>query len=726
MLCRYCHSFIDDILNQDYQRWSRKPKHSDSEFRDRDWLSIRHGNHHDLQRHASKGCEVCALMVTARARLMPEKLTLAEKWKLQAGAIDVDLAGQTAGFWLYLAGPSRSRIYFDIFNPVAIPYGLPSTGSNGLSADGLQKDTGRLMGPIAQDPMAFHRFNLARSWIVACYEQHSRCQRNVKTPLPTRVIDVGPSDGSEEPRLYVSPGHSRSRDYVVLTHCWGQSERLVTTHKNLKKHQRAIPMSDLPATIRDAITIVRMIGEKYLWVDCLCIVQDSRRDWDDEAVKMCDIYQNSLFCLSALDSQNSSTGILKKADTEHATFTVDHGDPPRLGVRIAPPTFAQAIALSPLTQRAWCLQERMLAPAILHFSQSQMFWECAEGECSESQPTLRPSSGGPKNLLSTKIDAFEHKDRKQIQCTTDTFAEWYEVVETYSSKRLTFERDRLPAILGLARKFAALDKTLDHYIFGIWEEDIHRGLLWRTVTATERSSRALTNSSTPTSTPSSRASSRASSTTSSRRSSRADSLALPLQVSPKSRRQSSPYRGERPNDIPSWSWASISGKVTWSYYSKSTAQVGRLLLTALDPDISTPSTARRRSNRSDPGDYVLLITGRLKRGSYKEGDGSTATGTVTGTFKANPRYPLKCRLDDPDFIVNSCYCLRVASWSFEHRQERMSVKSVHKALYLILDRHPVMDDSNMLAYRRIGIGDDNADSVERVFRNTEKSLIALY
>lgn len=69
-------------------------------------------------------------------------------------------------------------------------------------------------------------------------------------------------------------------------------------------------MSDLPLTFQDAVIISRVLGVRYLWIDSLCIIQDSEEDWVEESNRMGDIYENSLLTISATTATNSKGGIL--------------------------------------------------------------------------------------------------------------------------------------------------------------------------------------------------------------------------------------------------------------------------------------------------------------------------------------------------------------------------------------------------------------------------------
>ena len=46
----------------------------------------------------------------------------------------------------------------------------------------------------------------------------------------------------------------------------------VLTQSTLERKMETIPLSSLPQTLRDAITITKWLGFRYLWIDALCIL----------------------------------------------------------------------------------------------------------------------------------------------------------------------------------------------------------------------------------------------------------------------------------------------------------------------------------------------------------------------------------------------------------------------------------------------------------------------
>lgn len=88
--------------------------------------------------------------------------------------------------------------------------------------------------------------------------------------------------------------------YATLSHRWGVPEPPKLSARENSEHsitrlEAGILSQSLPRTFRDAIKIARYCGLCYLWIDCLCIIQDKTSDgrnfdWEEEAGKMGDIY----------------------------------------------------------------------------------------------------------------------------------------------------------------------------------------------------------------------------------------------------------------------------------------------------------------------------------------------------------------------------------------------------------------------------------------------------
>lgn len=146
-------------------------------------------------------------------------------------------------------------------------------------------------------------FTLAKDWLQDCLANHEKCAVPSEN-LPTRVIKVG-SD-HEEPRLCITKNDRAT--FAALSHCWGGLQVLVTTTTTITERVQGIAMSSLPKTFQDAIEITRQLGIEYLWIDSLCILQDSVEDWARESAKMTAIYSGAMVVIAADAARNGTKG----------------------------------------------------------------------------------------------------------------------------------------------------------------------------------------------------------------------------------------------------------------------------------------------------------------------------------------------------------------------------------------------------------------------------------
>jgi hypothetical protein len=113
-----------------------------------------------------------------------------------------------------------------------------------------------------------------KQWIDSCVFHHPGCRSPVISRLPTRVIDVGPLGGRQDPFLFTPPAGFED-SYVALSYCWGLNQaKFVLTKWKAGTYLPKFPMDTLPKTLQDAILITRRLGFHYLWVDALCIIQE--------------------------------------------------------------------------------------------------------------------------------------------------------------------------------------------------------------------------------------------------------------------------------------------------------------------------------------------------------------------------------------------------------------------------------------------------------------------
>lgn len=266
-------------------------------------------------------------------------------------------------------------------------------------------------------------FDVVRSWMEICHKRHEVCAPTLGNDaplLPNRVVDVT-RDGLD-PRLVISEGQRGY--YAALSHCWGGLQLLQTKVATLAQHQDCIPMDQLPKSFKDAITIARKLRIPYLWIDSLCIIQDSERDWHRESGLMTSVYRNSMLTISATGAVDGSRGcfipevysdIVQLPQTFSDTGGKAYVTGSRLGTYGSP--WSDKVANGPLFRRAWAFQESCLSRNILHCCTGQWVWECCEkikaqyGYTQERSNASHPSFLGRIRAMKRAYDGiYEFKD----------------------------------------------------------------------------------------------------------------------------------------------------------------------------------------------------------------------------------------------------------------------------------------------------------------------------
>ena len=318
------------------------------------------------------------------------------------------------------------------------------------------------MAQRADDPscLAFIRDRLE-----ACHS-HEDCHSSVSPLLPSRVVDISLTNND----IHLHETEGETGRYAALSYCWGERSFLLTAIvSNMESLKSHIPWQKLPKTIQDAIEVARMLGLRYIWIDSLCIVQNSTADWETEAAKMGQYYQHAYLTLAASSSPSASAGLFsvrtRVAPAKQVQFQGSDGAVYPLVVQSRNvQLWTKAIDdLGPLSDRGWTFQEHALSPRIIHFTEGEIFWECRTEMLSEDGHPIR-------NDCHSMVHEFREQSRKDPQ------SYWHFLVRAYSSRRLTYPKDRLPAIAGMADHFHR--QTGHCYVGGLWKDSLPIDLVW--------------------------------------------------------------------------------------------------------------------------------------------------------------------------------------------------------------------------------------------------------
>lgn len=307
-------------------------------------------------------------------------------------------------------------------------------------------------------------FQAIRTWLEGCVAGHSACV--TRDFSPKRVLDV------RFDRVVLLEDAVVSR-YACLSHCWGPPPPPIrTVSENMQDFMSEIPWEKLSKTFQDAVDICRRLDIAYIWIDSLCIIQDSEDDWKNQSVQMADIYENAVVTIAATKSKDGLGGCYSDRDPGHANAQpIVEG---QLYAREQMPKLKLETIDNdqlPLLSRGWVYQEMTLSPRVLHFCRQEVIWSCRTHTKSES--------GANDKDRQTSWDTGT-----KGYATSDLL--WYNAVNKYTHLALTKERDRLPALAAVAQREARSRPADDRYLAGLWQSTLRWDLLWQTYPPTTR------------------------------------------------------------------------------------------------------------------------------------------------------------------------------------------------------------------------------------------------
>ncbi|KAK4109133.1 HET-domain-containing protein [Canariomyces notabilis] len=278
--------------------------------------------------------------------------------------------------------------------------------------------------------------------------------------------------------------------YVALSYCWGAGTHShKTTKENTDERLKSFTLAALPKTIQDAVEITRKLGFRSLWIDSLCIVQDDEGDVANQLGDMHKIYTSAALTVSAANASGSDEGFLSVCWPASQSVRLRYKTPNREEGHVILSKYFRPGG-EPIHTRAWTLQEHLLSTRTLIYGTHGLRWSCRTAkyyDVSQNQPdipTAADLSSGIRN-----------------------WATWYEIVQEFSSRKLSFPQDRLPAISAIAAKYS--EAGIGRYLAELWESTLARDLLWGKYGGLKEGSR------------------------------------------------------DQPAGFPSWSWASLGGPVRW-------------------------------------------------------------------------------------------------------------------------------------------------------------------
>ncbi|KAH7318067.1 heterokaryon incompatibility protein-domain-containing protein [Stachybotrys elegans] len=496
----------------------------------------------------------------------------------------------------------------------------------------------------------------AKSWISRCEEDHVECRNESPNQLPKRLVHVSYDSETDsyktrlcEPSALNGTNEQADQKYASLSHCWGAHRILETRSFNYQEHLLSIPWISLSQTFRDAVKFTYHLGLEYIWIDSLCIIQDQRGDWAEEAAKMAEYYANAHVTLAATSAADGSMGFFPQSVNEKQLMLLEANDSRGRAVTLHvmedvphpwEADYEEDAYEYPLMTRGWVYQEHMLSRRFLHFGGRELMWECRSGtscQCGMAESFLMHKYTTNSALSVMKRGGVGGLSRQQRQTL------WYENVTSLMDLQFTYATDRLPAMAGIASQLGQAARG--RYLAGLWEDTLVQDLCWRAT---------------------------------------AD-------------------QAQRPEELqvaPSWSWASVKGSVLWMSDAADSVEAARVVRIHCQPNPPSYLGLLEEGKITLRGPFVLVKV-KITQTKGEEGKGYDFAFMDPDGASVPAKGDWVLHADDTvgDLDAEDIAIVKMVSWSrASDARRRRAVKS--SAVFLVL---LPLEDASRDGYRRIGL-----------------------
>ena len=285
-------------------------------------------------------------------------------------------------------------------------------------------------------------FTRIRSWIDECHSLRPTCHDKCKfvpdnMDFQSRVIDCWTRQ--------IVP-LTRDLEYLALSYVWG---RAIDDENSQTSRMSGFVPFPAPKTIEDAMSIVRSMGKRYLWVDRYCIWQSEDRHLQIQ--NMHKIYRHALSTIVPVEADSAGSGISGVSSPRCYQFKFWTN----AGLLVFTfPHISYQLSTSIWLTRGWTYQEAFLSRSCIFFTKDQAYFACRSDYQSEDvkrdQTRLGPyvpAETLEPNLLNY-ADYLDETSRLNLpECII------YDHVRAYASRSLTLDSDGLNAFEGILKSW---------------------------------------------------------------------------------------------------------------------------------------------------------------------------------------------------------------------------------------------------------------------------------
>lgn len=399
--------------------------------------------------------------------------------------------------------------------------------------------------PRVTDSSSATTFGQIRRWIEAC-DTHHKCWTGPK-PLPTRVLDVGESskyirlvETQRKNGRFIALSHCWGQENVQKTTRGNYRSQiegielryLSETFRDAVQTARALAIrylwidslciiqDDEDDWKREASMMAEVYANTFVTLAATSAPNGTHGCFAPWEVRRQSerVYSDEESCTGAVLSDSIVPWLETRGDDDRGIAYLSKGpnailnkqslivhwgwlppstsDSPKYrgvgtyGIHIDP------VKDQPLNLRGWTFQERILSPRILHFAVDQIYWQCRrlfEAEDGSRYSTkfvnvdrlVQRQQLPPIGASVFQSDPlFQKLPPSSLGRIGKLSGGWLEAVELYSLRQLTYAKDKLPAMAGLASYVR--QKTNESYHAGLWGNHIWENLFWAVRGTAER------------------------------------------------------------------------------------------------------------------------------------------------------------------------------------------------------------------------------------------------
>ena len=448
--------------------------------------------------------------------------------------------------------------------------------------------------------------------------------------------------GDEMPMLFIDvireclvAATSREK-YFALSYVWGRVDMLSTTKGNfeLRQESQALTKIPFPKTIKDAMQLVSSLGERFLWIDAICMVQDDKEQMDRDIPRMNIVYGRAFATIVALSGDSADAGLpgvspgtrrsqlVEHLNVSNSSPNLDH-DPQddkseTICLIATPRPLNFELEIAKWNTRGWVFQERVLSRRCLYFAPEAVYFQCAKitvSECGSNEdyaPMLFDKIPQRPRVTSTRVARDNAMDlisllqamRSDEERVITAFNVYKELVESYTRREFSFKSDVINGFTGV---FAMLEKHFQSETYGgLPAAILAHALLWTPAGRLPR---------------------------------RGMRLPTPSNLS----------MGKPDMQFPSWSWAGWDGPVDYRLFEKTEGKLH--LPTPFFKDFKLGRTLARESSASESSASQIDISqaSAISNTSTKiaESSRNTSTETLAEAMPENVELPAETPREKP-------------------------------------------------------------------------------